>query len=56
MQHCKGVVIGKWCTGRGCNNSGAWLLASSALAEDVAMTEVHNLLVASVTLKISEPN
>jgi hypothetical protein len=55
MRHWKGAVIGKRCTGGGCDNSSVWLLASSALAEDAAMTEVHDLLAASVTLKTSEP-
>jgi len=55
MRYWKGTVIGKQSTGGGCDNSGVRLLASSALAEDVAMTEAHDLLAASVTLRTSEP-
>ncbi|KAG2113348.1 hypothetical protein BD769DRAFT_1391667 [Suillus cothurnatus] len=55
MQHWKGVVIGKRCTGRGCNNSGVWLLASSALAEDVAMTELPVGRGMMITMGIDAP-
>jgi hypothetical protein len=43
MQHWKGMVIGMQCAVRGCNNSGAQLLASSALAEGLTIEECNYL-------------